>query len=101
MDNIECPLCGRVSYNKGDIEYKFCGACNCYHDEFELGDFGGLVRSYKLSCDSKNSFRCVIRYKWKFLWWDFNGKKTITGYNISDLRRNIWRYLRDNEFIVK
>jgi ribosomal protein L37E len=31
--SITCPHCGRTSYNQGDIDHKFCGACG-YHERF-------------------------------------------------------------------
>lgn len=30
---IECKLCGKKSYNLGDIKNKFCGKCKIYHDD--------------------------------------------------------------------
>ena len=32
--SIKCLQCGRTSYNKNDIERKFCGLCG-YHDRIE------------------------------------------------------------------
>ena len=31
--SITCPQCGRTSYNRNDIEQKYCGACHRFHDE--------------------------------------------------------------------
>ena len=30
--SITCPRCGRVSYSRGDIEHRFCGACGWHED---------------------------------------------------------------------
>lgn len=32
VDHVECPKCGRISYNKTDIKNKYCGACHEFHD---------------------------------------------------------------------
>jgi len=29
---IKCLVCGMVSYNKNDIEQKYCGNCHQFHD---------------------------------------------------------------------
>ncbi len=34
--SIKCPACKRVSYHSGDIEQKYCGNCNEYHERLEL-----------------------------------------------------------------
>lgn len=31
--SITCPRCGRTSYNPTDIEERYCGACDLYHDQ--------------------------------------------------------------------
>jgi len=31
--SITCPRCGMTSYNRNDIEQKYCGACHRFHDE--------------------------------------------------------------------
>ena len=30
---IACPKCGRVSYNRNDIDQKYCGNCNMFHED--------------------------------------------------------------------
>ena len=30
--SITCPRCGRVSFNAGDIEHRYCGNCHQFHD---------------------------------------------------------------------
>ena len=30
--SITCPRCGRVSYNAGDNEHRYCGNCHQFHD---------------------------------------------------------------------
>lgn len=30
---ITCPECNRTSYNKGDIEHKYCGNCQIFHGD--------------------------------------------------------------------
>lgn len=32
-ESILCLQCGMRSYNKGDIEYRYCGHCNAFHEE--------------------------------------------------------------------
>lgn len=32
-DSITCNLCGRTSYNGGDITARFCGHCKYWHNE--------------------------------------------------------------------
>jgi len=31
--SITCKHCGRTSYNPGDIENRYCGHCNVFHDD--------------------------------------------------------------------
>lgn len=33
--SVTCPKCGRVSYNKGDIEHRYCVACHQFHAEMK------------------------------------------------------------------
>jgi ribosomal protein L37E len=36
---ITCLICGRTSWNKKDVEYKYCGYCHKFHDDrFEAMD---------------------------------------------------------------
>jgi len=30
---IECLICGRTSWNRHDIEFRYCGACHRFHDD--------------------------------------------------------------------
>lgn len=30
--SITCPTCGAVSYNRNDIEQRYCGACHQFHE---------------------------------------------------------------------
>lgn len=32
--SITCNLCGKMSFNIGDVKYRFCGNCKIYHDEY-------------------------------------------------------------------
>lgn len=32
---IHCALCGRTSWNKNDVEQKFCANCGIYHDSLK------------------------------------------------------------------
>lgn len=34
--SITCPRCGWTSYNPGDIEHRYCGHCNNFHDQMSL-----------------------------------------------------------------
>jgi len=36
--SITCKVCGLVSYNKNDVEMKFCGHCNVFHDDEERNE---------------------------------------------------------------
>ena len=29
---IKCLICGRTSWNKNDVEQRYCGNCHQYHD---------------------------------------------------------------------
>ncbi len=29
---IQCLICGKISYNKNDIEQRYCGHCHRFHD---------------------------------------------------------------------
>lgn len=31
--SITCPLCGRTSYNQGDVEHRYCSHCSWFHDD--------------------------------------------------------------------
>lgn len=42
LPSITCPKCGRTSYNAGDIENKWCAACNQFHD-YMLGKGNSLL----------------------------------------------------------
>lgn len=33
---IQCPNCGRQSYNENDIREKYCGECHQYHADMEI-----------------------------------------------------------------
>jgi hypothetical protein len=35
--SITCPVCGRVSYNPGDVEHRYCGNCHQFHDQMPGG----------------------------------------------------------------
>lgn len=30
---IRCLMCGKMSYNKKDVEKKYCGNCHQFHDQ--------------------------------------------------------------------
>lgn len=30
---IRCRICGRESFNPGDVEMRFCGSCKRFHDD--------------------------------------------------------------------
>jgi hypothetical protein len=43
--SITCPVCRRTSFNKNDVEQKYCGFCHRFHDEIlqslpQLGPIG-------------------------------------------------------------
>jgi ribosomal protein L37E len=31
LASITCPRCGATSYNRNDIEQRYCGACHLFH----------------------------------------------------------------------
>lgn len=31
--SIRCPRCGMTSYNARDVEERYCGSCNAFHDD--------------------------------------------------------------------
>ena len=37
-----CPDCGAVSFNKNDIEHRYCGRCHTFHNrQYEMQEHGG------------------------------------------------------------
>lgn len=35
--SFECPRCHRVSYNRNDVANRYCGACNLFFGDLEIG----------------------------------------------------------------
>jgi ribosomal protein L37E len=33
---IRCLMCGFVSYNKNDVEKRYCGQCHVFHDDMKF-----------------------------------------------------------------
>lgn len=33
MPSIKCPKCHKESWSQGDIDNKYCGNCNAYHED--------------------------------------------------------------------
>ena len=34
-DGIKCLKCGMISFNKNDVDFKYCGNCHRFHDLME------------------------------------------------------------------
>lgn len=41
IPSITCPTCGMTSYHPKDIEFRFCGKCDKFHDGSRRG-LGGV-----------------------------------------------------------
>lgn len=71
---ITCPVCGRTSYNRGDVEHEFCATCG-YHRELRRGVPGSPVEP----------FDYVIWSNEHGAWW----KPARCGYT-KEIRRAGW-----------
>lgn len=48
LPSITCPKCGRTSYNAGDVEHRYCGACHQFHEDMDLAEIE--EKSGRLHC---------------------------------------------------
>ena len=38
MDWLHCLLCGKKTYNRNDIDHRYCGRCKRFHDEEQVSE---------------------------------------------------------------
>lgn len=69
---IECLLCGRLSYNRNDIKYRYCGKCHKFHDDIQPSPPRATDKSHLMAHQNRQNEK-VSRQNtkesfWKFYW---------------------------------